>query len=101
MIRFSCGYCQKTLLVNDEAAGKMVRCPGCQQPVAIPPPGAATPSDGAKLTSADLSEARTVTAGPPAEANDCARPPENKGRAGPENRLAPTPTAPAQRGAET
>jgi serine/threonine protein kinase len=93
MIRFSCGYCQKKLSVKDEAAGKMVRCPACQRPVAIPPLGAATPSD--------LAVARTVTAGPPEEANDPARPPEIKGRAGSENRLPPAPSAPAHQGAET
>ena len=36
MIIFSCLHCVKALRVNDELAGKMVKCPGCQNVFAVP-----------------------------------------------------------------
>jgi DNA-directed RNA polymerase subunit RPC12/RpoP len=36
MISFPCGNCNKQLKVNDELAGKKVKCPGCGHPVVVP-----------------------------------------------------------------
>jgi WD40 repeat protein/serine/threonine protein kinase len=41
MITFTCPACKKKLRVKDELAGKRVKCPSCQKPVAIPIPSAA------------------------------------------------------------
>jgi hypothetical protein len=39
MIRLRCSHCEKTLNVTDQAAGKMVRCPECQQMTRAPAQG--------------------------------------------------------------
>jgi serine/threonine protein kinase len=82
MISFTCGSCQKKLSAKDELAGKKVKCPGCQIPVAVPALGAATRAGQAKPTSAVLADARTLPPAIPAEPEESTRPPKNGGEAG-------------------
>ena len=54
-IRFGCGNCGSKMKVPGAFAGKKVKCPGCQKPVAVP---AAAPAGGggdASLSAMDLS----------------------------------------------
>src|SRR5438270_9381106 len=48
MIAFACASCNKKLVVNDEAAGKKVKCPGCGQVMPVPSPAVASPSASAQ-----------------------------------------------------
>jgi ribosomal protein S27E len=41
-----CSKCHKTLKVPDEAAGKKVRCPSCQEIIAVPASGGSSPDEG-------------------------------------------------------
>jgi hypothetical protein len=38
MIRFSCPNCHRSISAPDHVAGKHAKCPGCDQPIAIPAP---------------------------------------------------------------
>ena len=38
MIQFHCTECQKAIGVDEKYAGRLIRCPGCQQPTAVPDP---------------------------------------------------------------
>ena len=38
MIQFHCSECQKAIGVDEKYAGRLIRCPGCQQPTAVPDP---------------------------------------------------------------
>jgi phage FluMu protein Com len=58
-----CSKCQKTLKVPDEAAGKKVRCPSCQEVIAVPaaqkespPEEAVTPAPAAPTPSTSISK---------------------------------------------
>jgi DNA-directed RNA polymerase subunit M/transcription elongation factor TFIIS len=35
-IKFNCHFCQRSLKVNQELAGKKARCPGCKKVISIP-----------------------------------------------------------------
>ena len=35
--KMDCPHCMRTLNVTEKAMGKTVPCPGCNQPVAVPP----------------------------------------------------------------
>jgi predicted Zn finger-like uncharacterized protein len=43
-IRVQCNGCKTALAVKDHLAGKRVRCPKCQAPIAVPETGAAPPA---------------------------------------------------------
>ena len=36
MIKFHCSECQKAIGVEAQYAGRLIRCPGCQQPTSVP-----------------------------------------------------------------
>lgn len=40
MIKFHCSECQKAIGVEEQYAGRLIRCPGCQQPTSVPAPSA-------------------------------------------------------------
>jgi serine/threonine protein kinase len=81
MIRFACAHCQKQLSVKDEAAGKKVKCPGCQKLVAVPLAGASPAT-----SPASVGGARTAPGGVPAEPQGPTLPAKNADQAGGEGR---------------
>lgn len=46
MIRFECPYCQKSIRVDDAAAGKKGKCPQCAKLIDIPTPKSQVPASG-------------------------------------------------------
>src|SRR5262249_54564884 len=52
MISCRCAGCGKDLKVKDELAGKMVKCPGCGKPVAVPAPVESPAAPSATMSAA-------------------------------------------------
>jgi formylglycine-generating enzyme required for sulfatase activity len=71
MIAFACPSCHKKLKVDDELAGKKVRCPGCGTVLAVPQAAATLASQG-EPRSASLPDVKTL-------------PPRNQGQGGQES----------------
>ena len=80
MIAQICPFCQKKLSIKDELAGKKIKCPGCQNLVAVPKDEAVTVP--ARSGAANLAEERTVPPREPVRHEDRTLPPKQAGQAG-------------------
>lgn len=56
MIKFPCSECKKTIGVEAQYAGRLIRCPGCQQPTCVPEPSAGK-IEAAEIVIADVVDA--------------------------------------------
>lgn len=74
MIKFSCPHCGKNISAPDNLAGKKGKCPGCQQTMPIPAPGAMTArapaSDFELVDDKPVPSKAAIQSRPPAPADD-------------------------------
>jgi DNA-directed RNA polymerase subunit RPC12/RpoP len=82
VIQFPCLQCGKKLKVQEELAGKKVKCPGCGNNLAVPKSAVAALATQAKPISSSLEDEKTLLPRALAGAEARTLPPKNRGQAG-------------------